>query len=265
MSSCEIGTSSLAVVVVSFRTSLRMLVCCLTSVARASSFGKGVWRVHLVDNASQFGHWPLVEIEGELHTGHGNIGFARANNLALAASRSDWVLVLNPDAELAADALSRAFTFLEQHPDVVMLAPAVHDGRGDFQYLNRKRPGWKHLLARGVPGYGRWWGRRMQADYELRDKDWSVPREDFDVASGCCMLIRREALEKVGGFDPGFFLYFEDYDLTLRLRELGRVVYLPAFRVVHHGGHVARKSWRHWWYFFRSAIRFSNKHGWRWN
>ncbi len=259
------SANSLAVVVVSFRTPRDLLEKCLLAVANAAKMITVNYEVHLIDNASEFTHWPVPVVPGHLHSGHGNVGFSRANNLGFARSQSDWVLVLNPDATLSPDALSAAFRFLDAHPDVVLLAPAVRDGDEEFQYLNRKRPGWKHLLARGLPGYGRWWGRGMQAEYELRDKDWSVPREDFDVASGCCMLIRRDALEKVGGFDPGFFLYFEDYDLTLRLRELGRVVYLPAFRVVHHGGHVARKSWRHWWYFFRSAIRFSNKHGWRWN
>jgi hypothetical protein len=77
------------------------------------------------------------------------------------------------------------------------------------------------------------------------------------------MLVRRKAIDATGGFDPQFFLYFEDYDWSVRLAKFGKTAYLPTFRVVHHGGGAARKGWKHIGWFVRSACRFYNKHGWR--
>jgi GT2 family glycosyltransferase len=78
------------------------------------------------------------------------------------------------------------------------------------------------------------------------------------------MLAPTPALRAVGGFDERYFLYFEDFDLSLRLGEHGRLVFEPAMRIVHHGGYAARKGLRHVRYFLRSGIRFFNDHGWRW-
>ena len=78
------------------------------------------------------------------------------------------------------------------------------------------------------------------------------------------MLIRGAALRAVGGFDERYFLYFEDFDLSLRLAGQGAVEYLPAMVVRHYGGGSAAKGWRHRWLFLRSGVRFFSDHGWRW-
>ena len=79
------------------------------------------------------------------------------------------------------------------------------------------------------------------------------------------MLLRREAVRHTNGFDPAFFVYFDDYDLCLRLTQGGtwRIDYLPAIRLVHFGGNTARKSWAHIRMFIAGAVRFFNKHGWK--
>jgi hypothetical protein len=70
-------------------------------------------------------------------------------------------------------------------------------------------------------------------------------------------------LRAAGGFDPRYFMYFEDYDLSLRIAAQGTVAYEPAMRIVHHGGEAARKGWRHVGWFVRSAWRFFSRHGWK--
>jgi GT2 family glycosyltransferase len=77
------------------------------------------------------------------------------------------------------------------------------------------------------------------------------------------MLCKTTELQKEGGFDPRFFLYFEDFDLSLRLGKHGAVVYLPTMRVRHGGGNAAKKGPEHRRYFIRSAVSFFNKHGWK--
>jgi GT2 family glycosyltransferase len=84
------------------------------------------------------------------------------------------------------------------------------------------------------------------------------------VMSGSCMLLRRKAIDATGGFDPTFFLYFEDFDWSVRLNRVTQSAYVPSVRVVHHGGGAARKHWRHTAYFGRSAVRRFNKNRWRW-
>jgi hypothetical protein len=95
------------------------------------------------------------------------------------------------------------------------------------------------------------------------DPAGAAPVLDPPVMSGCCMLVRRKAIDATGGFDPKFFLYFEDFDWSVRLSKVTKTVYLPAFRVVHHGGGAAHKGWKHIGWFVSSAFRFYNKHGWR--
>ena len=108
------------------------------------------------------------------------------------------------------------------------------------------------------------------AAYERRDletrpsaKTDSNVASPVEIVSGCCMLCRTTALQQVSGFDPDFFLYFEDFDLSLRLGKLGDVVYLPSMRVRHGGGNAATKGGNHQRYFVRSALRFFNKNGWK--
>ena len=74
-----------------------------------------------------------------------------------------------------------------------------------------------------------------------------------------------DAISGVGGFDPSFFVYFEDYDLSLRIVHGGRwhIDYLPEMKLLHYGGHAAKKSWAHVRMFAAGAIRFFNKHGWK--
>jgi GT2 family glycosyltransferase len=82
--------------------------------------------------------------------------------------------------------------------------------------------------------------------------------------SGACLLVRRSAIDSTGGFDPKFFLYFEDYDWTVRLNRITRTAYLPSMHVRHHGGGASRKGMKHIGWFIRSGFRFYRKHGWKW-
>lgn len=121
------------------------------------------------------------------------------------------------------------------------------------------------LLLRGfAPGFLRRAFQRRLSNYDMRDVCGAVHTVDVAIASGCFMLVRTSALRAVGGFDSDYFLYFEDFDLSLRLREQGRLVYDPAMRIVHHGGYAASKGRNHLGYFVRSGIRFFHQHGWRW-
>jgi len=86
---------------------------------------------------------------------------------------------------------------------------------------------------------------------------------DIPIVSGCFMLSRTDTLKEINGFDERYFLYFEDFDLSLRMGKLGKLAYLPTMKIIHAGGHAARKGFAHLGMFARSGIRFFNSHGWR--
>jgi GT2 family glycosyltransferase len=83
------------------------------------------------------------------------------------------------------------------------------------------------------------------------------------LASGCFMFARRDVLAVVGGFAPEYFLYFEDYDLSMRIRRSAEIAYVSRVRIVHHGGEAAKKGKTHVRLFLGSALRFFRTHGWK--
>jgi GT2 family glycosyltransferase len=87
--------------------------------------------------------------------------------------------------------------------------------------------------------------------------------KDVSLISGCYMLCRRDILVKVGLFNEKYFLYFEDFSLSIELNKFGKLIYHPCVNIVHFGGNTFSKGARHIFYFIRSAIRFFNEYGWK--
>jgi GT2 family glycosyltransferase len=276
--------SSLQISIVTYRPDLPLLERTLDTLgvaAEAAQDERVLKTVHLalVDNSADRGIAERVIELGRarfadtpvhvtyLH-GHANIGYGAAHNLVLHGTGADYHLVLNPDAELAADALVNAIRWLDAHPDVGALAPSFFDPDGRRQYLCKRYPAILDLTLRGFApaSMQRLFARRL-ARYEMRDVvDADPPRATIGVPvmSGACMLVRRDAIDRTGGFDPRFFLYFEDFDWSVRLNGVTQSAFVPSVNVVHHGGGAARKGIEHVRMFVASAIRFYAKHGWKW-
>jgi GT2 family glycosyltransferase len=105
--------------------------------------------------------------------------------------------------------------------------------------------------------------RRTLDAYEMRDAIGDRFVAGVPRASGCFMLVRTDLFRRLGGFDPRFFMYFEDYDLSLRVGRESTIAFVPEVRIAHGGGDAARKGWRHVAWFTASAWRFFRAHGWR--
>jgi GT2 family glycosyltransferase len=194
-----------------------------------------------------------------------NIGYGAAHNQALERASSDYHLVMNPDVEMAEDALIQGLDYLRDRPDVAMVSPRATNGQGQTQYLCKRYPSVLVLMLRAfAPGFMREWFRGYLYSYEIRDNCGERAVADVPLVSGCCMYARTKALQEVGGFSDSFFMYFEDFDLSLRLHKVGRLVYLPKMHIVHHGGYSARKGWHHISMFARSGWKFFSRHGWCW-
>ena len=276
--------SSLQVSIVTFRPDWHLLERCLRKLALAIGAAResGVLRtvhVALVDNSAdrtiaakvvELGRTRFADsgVQVSYVHGHANIGYGAAHNLALHGSGADYHLVLNPDVELAADALLNAVRWMNAHPDVGAIAPQVKRRDGTRDYLVKRKPAVLDLALRGfMPRVGRLLFRSRLDRYEMRDVIDADPERDVvDVAamSGACMLLRRKAVDQTGGFDPRFFLYFEDYDWTVRLNKVTRTAYVPSVEVVHHGGGASRKGMRHVGHFVKGGWRYYRKHGWKW-
>lgn len=263
--------------IVVFQPDRRLLAQTLFSLAEAAncltmSTPDASARVFVVDNgglpdmSDAFSELSRVGAEPMIISGHGNVGYGRGHNLAIERATSRYHLVLNPDVEIEPAALVKAMNFLEVHPEAGLLAPAIVDDAGQLQYLCRRYPALLDLFIRGfLPGAVRRLFAARLARYEMRsqinehDMVWDPP-----IVSGCFMLFRTDVLKKLAGFDARYFLYFEDYDLSLRTHAVARVVYEPAVRVLHHGGGAARKGGAHIRMFVASAFRFFNRFGWKW-
>ncbi len=263
--------------VVAFRPDQALLASTLSGLATAGAALKRAGQeeavhLYLIDN----GGTPDMGVSldalahaGIGHTliaGHGNVGYGRGHNLAIARPLGQYHLILNPDIDMNSDALEAAIDFMDAHPEVGLLTPAIFDDAGQMQYLCREYPTLVDLLVRGfLPASMRRPFARRLARYEMRahinpsDTFWDPP-----IVSGCFMLFRSEVLKKLDGFDPRYFLYFEDYDLSLRAHDLTRVAYVPAVRVRHHGGGASRKGTAHIRMFAQSAFKFFNRFGWKW-
>jgi GT2 family glycosyltransferase len=193
-----------------------------------------------------------------------NLGYGRAHNLAIRQIFSDYHLVLNPDVILDKASLGNALQFMNRYPNVALLTPYSVNDSGNKESLHKRYPDLLTLLMRGfAPASFRERSRGKIAHYEMRDRDPDTIDHDIPLASGCFMFFRTPILKKLGGFSEKFFLYFEDYDLSIRTHELGEIAYVPDVRVMHFGGGAARKGFKHVFLFIRSSITFFTLHGWR--
>ena len=191
-----------------------------------------------------------------------NLGFSGGNNLVIEQLESDYHLIINPDVAVEADALCCAIGYFEKHKNVVMLSPKVV-GRTRSCHVIKVYPDCFTLALRYVdlPPLNCFFSKRL-ARYEcLHLQD--VANTSIELAGGCFLFLPTDLLKQLEGFDESFFLYFEDYDFSIRARQFGELAYEPTVKITHSGGDVGRKNYRHHLYFIRSAIRFFNKHGWR--
>ena len=206
----------------------------------------------------------FLNIELRLLQGQGNVGYGSAHNLVISKLTSQFHLLLNPDVVLEKEALITGISFLRKNQKVALASPYAEDGKGDKQYLCKRYPTVFTFLIRGVfPKFLKKIFTKRLANYEMHDLSERGSSVDIPITSGCFMLLRSKTLTEIGGFDERYFLYFEDFDLSLRLGKRGQLAYLPAMRIQHKGGEAGSKGFKHFKMFARSGVRFFNTYGWR--
>ncbi len=193
-----------------------------------------------------------------------NLGYGRGNGLAIRQAEGAYLLIINPDNTLEADGLERMVAAMEADPGIGILAPRLLHEDGTVRESARAFPSPLDVLAkrswlrRVFPGRIRRYLRADEDPAAVRDTDWVV---------GACFLMRRDLYERIGRFDPRFFLFFEDTDLCRRVWKAGkRVTYLPSVTAtdrkkrLSEGGFLTLLSKKTARIHLQSALRYF----WKW-
>ncbi len=201
-------------------------------------------RIMVVDNGSTDGsveraaERPGVQL---LRTGS-NVGYGAAANAGVSALDPgiDWVVVMNPDVVLAGGAVDELLAAAEHHPRAAAFGPLITTADGIVYPSARHLPSIGAGIGHAVFG---WWWPRNPWTRRYRQDDAEPVERVAGWLSGACLLLRRSAFVAIGGFDSGYFMYFEDVDLGDRLAKAGWAsVYCPTAIATHLGGHATERS-----------------------
>jgi len=220
-----------SVIIVTYR-SVTELPACIESLLRQSV----PIEIFLVDNASPDETPKLAAEYASRHENihailnRENVGLAAGNNVPLGKCRGDYVLALNPDTVLCQNSLERMVDYLDRNPDVGVLGPKNLYADGTPHVSAHRDWGLMHVLIWRVLPY--------RFSRQLHDELSTYKSLEPLFVSGACLLIRREIYERIGGYDPEYFLTIEDVcDLCIRAKRSGcRVVFLPEAEIFHFTG-----------------------------
>jgi len=191
----------------------------------------------------------------------GNIGYGRANNLVIEQAESDYHFVINPDLFVAPDSLVHALRFMQRSPDVGLLVPSVFGEDGKRHYLCKRNPTLFTLFLRSFAPT--WLSAYFQSTldwYEMRDRNYDEMIDGVEFPSGCFMFFRTRFLKQLKGFDPEYFMYFEDADIGQRMQKIARIVYVPDVKVVHKWERGTHHDFRLRFETIKSALIYWKKH-----
>ncbi len=240
-----------------------LLAECVASLLGDDSAGEP--QVVIVDNGSRDGsvagvrdRFPEVSVVDPAR----NLGYAAAANRGIAATRTPFVVVCNPDIQVVPGVAAAMLARFEADPVLGALGPAIRNVDGTIYPSARSVPSLVDAVGHGVLGLA-WPGNPFTRRYRQLDADPRRAR-DVDWVSGAAMWLRRDALDTVGGWDEDYFMYVEDVDLCWRLRRIGwRVAYEPSGVITHvQGASAARHPYRMIVEHHRSIARFATKR-WR--
>jgi len=251
----------LVVVIVSYNVK-HYVTQCLNSLAKAL---EGIdSKIIVVDNHSNDGtveylqrRFRRIEIVDSNH----NLGFARANNVAIRQSNSEYVLLLNPDTFVGEDTIREAVAFMDEHLQAGGLGVRMQNTDGSLAKESRRGLPSPIVSFYKMSGLcARFPQSRTFGRYYMGYLDWDTPQR-IDVISGAFCLLRRSALDRVGLLDENFFMYGEDIDLSYRLLKGGYENWYLPLPILHYKGESTEKSsFRYVHVFYQAMLIFFRKH-----
>lgn len=261
------------IVIVNWNTRDYLRRCLETVFASSGDLG---YRVAVVDNGSFDGSAEMVAEAYPAVTliaGQGNVGYPAGNNLGLRAlgygdagepTQPDaprYALLLNPDTELPPDALAQMVAYMDAHPEIGVAGPKLVLPDGSLDLACRRSIPTVEVSMWRMLGFSRMFPRSPRfGRYNMTYLDEDQEAEVGSVV-GAFMMVRREAIERVGLLDEAFFMYGEDLDWCKRIGEAGwKVMYHPAVEVLHVKRAASRQSSRAKHEFVRAFLIFYRKH-----
>jgi len=251
---------TLSVSIVLYNTEKEVVSCVIECILKTSIN----LRLFLIDNSEKS---RLNDLSTDPRVSYlfnnANIGYGAAHNIGIKKSRelgSQYHLIANPDITFKEGTLENIYAFMESNRDVGSLMPKVYYEDGSLQRLCKLLPTPFDLIGRRFFGNTNW-AKRQNESYELHNFDYNSVL-NTPCLSGCFMFVRTEVFEKSGLFDPRYFMYLEDYDLTRRIHGVAKTIFYPEVFVIH--GH-AKESYRNGKLLrihMQSAIKYFNKWGW---
>ena len=251
------------VAIVAYENTVLMLEAAVESVLNEKEI---IHRFYMIDNSPTDRLRKNFESKVEYLYSNKNLGFGKANNIAIEKSLNDGIeyhLLVNPDIHFEKGVVSRMVAYMDAHPNVGMLAPKVVYPDGSTQYLCKLMPSPIDLIGRRFFGWGPFKKMidRRNDIFELRNSGYNKSAE-VPILSGSFVMLRTSVLEKVGMFDERFFLYLEDFDLCRRIGNVSETVFYPDVQVVHEyerGSYFHRRLFGH---HVVSAVKYFTKWGW---
>lgn len=249
----------LDVIIVSYNVA-HLLDDCLSSLLSQ----KGVdMAITVVDNSSSDGTVAMVRKkfpQVNLVASRENLGFSAANNLALKNSRSKYALLLNPDTKALPGAIKKMLDYMETNGEVGALGPKLLNPDGSLQYSARTFPSLTTQFLESTYLFRIFPQSRFFGQYFMTYWDHGQTRE-VDWVSGAALMVRREAIEKTGLLDEGFFMYSEEVDWCYRIKRAGyRVIYFPQAEIIHYDARSSEDEARRLEMVLSGRYRFFAKH-----
>ena len=229
------------------------LTACIDSVQRALEGIES--EVFVVDNHSDDDSVEVISRDYawvHLINNRENLGFSKANNIAIRQAQGEYILLLNPDTVVAEETLKGVIDFMDQHPKAGGAGVRMHNADGTLAPESRRAIPTPFVAARKMLGFTK--------RYYMSYLSWDAPAQ-IEVVSGAFMLLRHKAIYEVGMLDEDFFMYGEDIDLSYRLLQGGWQNWYLPYDIVHYKGQSTSKSdFRYVHVFYQAMLIFFHKH-----
>ncbi|OFW59520.1 MAG: hypothetical protein A2W01_07845 [Candidatus Solincola sediminis] len=247
----------LDLVIINYNTKQDLCACLLSIKEKLGDVS-----IIVVDNGSADGSREMVRKEFswvKLIENPNNPGYASACNMGLQSTSQPYVFILNSDVEFLEDGLEGLLDFMDSHTNVAIAGPKVLNSDGSRQMSCRRFPSMLENIVHGFLG-DIWPGNPLSKSYQMKELEGDEPCQ-VDWVSGAAMLLRRGAVDVVGGFDASYFMYVEDVDLCWRLKQAGfEIMFYPGFQLMHHIGRASeQQSLRMHYEHHKSMYRFFRK------
>ncbi len=184
-----------------------------------------------------------------------NEGFGGGHNRVMNEVQSDYHVVINPDITLAENTISRLCGYMEENPDVLMTTPKILNDDGTEQFLPKYCPSIRYVIVSKIKPF-----RYLRRRYTRQEEIFTRPTE-VEFCTGCFFVIRTGLLKELGGFDPRYFMYCEDADLSRRVRLRGKIIFYPMTCATHKWERDNTKSMKGMLRFMTSLFQYFCKWG----